>query len=257
MVNRLWHYHFGVGLVDTPNDFGFNGGRPSHPELLDSLASELIRSGWSIKHVQRLIVHSATYRQASQLNPASAKVDAGNRLLWRKSPQRLDAETLRDTLLALSGELDSSVGGPGFYEFTTYVRNSQFYDMHDVVGPSFQRRTIYRTWVRSARSQLLDVFDCPDPSTKTPQRAVTTTPLQALSLLNNSFVLRAADACAASIRTTAGDDVHNQVDQLFQRAFNRTPESGELTACEAMARQYGLAALCRVVFNSNEFVYVD
>jgi hypothetical protein len=257
MVNRLWHYHFGVGLVDTPNDFGFNGGRPSHPELLDWLASELIRSGWSVKHVQRLIVNSATFRQSSRLNPAAAKIDSGDRLLWRKSPQRLDAETLRDTLLALSGELDSSVGGPGFYEFTTYVRNSQFYEIQDAVGPSFLRRSLYRTWVRSARSQLLDVFDCPDPSTKTPQRAVTTTPLQALSLLNNSFVLRAADACALNIRKTAGEDVRKQVDYLFERAFNRSPDASELPACEAMVTKYGLPAMCRVVFNSSELLYVD
>jgi hypothetical protein len=257
MVNRLWHYHFGVGLVETPNDFGFNGGRPSHPELLDWLASELVRSGWSVKHVQRLIVNSATYRQSSQFSAAAAKIDAGNRLLWRKTPQRLDAETLRDTLLALSGELDTSLGGPGFYEFTTYVRNSQFYDMQDAVGASFQRRTIYRTWVRSARSQFLDVFDCPDPSTKAPQRAVTTTPLQALSLLNNSFVLRAADSCALSVRAEAGDDPDQQVSQLFERAFNRQPASEEQAACTALVRKHGLAALCRVIFNSNELLYVD
>ncbi len=257
LVNRLWHYHFGVGLVDTPNDFGFNGGRPSHPELLDWLAGELIHSGWSIKHVQRLIVNSDTYRQSSQLRAAAAKIDAGNRLLWRKSPQRLDAETLRDTLLALSGELDSSLGGPGFYEFTTFVRNSQFYELQDAVGPSFARRTIYRTWVRSARNQMLDVFDCPDPSTKAPQRAVTTTPLQALSLLNNSFVLRTAESCAMCIRSTAGNDVRQQVVGLFQRTFSRAPDGDELAACELMVREYGLAALCRVVFNSSELLYVD
>src|SRR5690606_22565939 len=113
-VNRLWHHHFGVGLVDTPNDFGFNGGRPSHPELLDWLASELIVSGWSIKHVQRLIVTSATYRQSSLPRAEALAVDADNRLLWRRSPQRLDAETLRDAILAASGELNPVLGGPGY-----------------------------------------------------------------------------------------------------------------------------------------------
>ena len=112
IVNRLWHYHFGVGLVDTPNDFGFNGGRPSHPELLDWLAGELVQSGWSLKHVQRLIVTSATYRQSSHVRADAAKVDAGNRLLWRKSPQRLEAETLRDALLSFSGELDRIAARP-------------------------------------------------------------------------------------------------------------------------------------------------
>ncbi len=257
MVNRLWHYHFGVGLVETPNDFGFNGGRPSHPELLDWLAGELVRSGWSIKHVQRLIVTSATYRQASHFRADAAKFDAGNRLLWRKSPQRLEAETLRDALLSFSGELDDSLHGPGFHEFTTFVRNSQFYVMRDAVGPSFNRRTIYRTWVRSARSQLLDVFDCPDPSTKTPQRAVTTTPLQALSLLNNAFVLRTADSFAERIQKEAGADKGRQVRTAFERVLNRTPDAEEQQACEAFVGEFGLSGLCRVMFNSNELLFVD
>lgn len=257
MVNRLWQHHFGVGLVETPNDFGFNGGRPSHPELLDWLAAELIRNDWSLKRLHRLIVTSQTYRQSSRLDERAATLDADNRLLWRKSPQRLDAETLRDTLLELAGLLDSSLEGPGFHEFTTYVHNSQFYDMRDAVGVTFNRRTIYRTWVRSARSQLLDVFDCPDPSTNTPHRAVTTTPLQALSLLNNSFVLRMADAFAARVEAEAGELPGLQVRQVFLRALARTPEQSEQTACEQLVREHGLAALCRVVFNSNELLYVD
>ncbi len=257
IVNRLWHYHFGVGLVDTPNDFGFNGGRPSHPELLDWLAHELMTHNWSLKHVHRLIVSSATYQQSSQWLPLAAKVDAGNRLLWRKSPQRLDAETLRDTLLAVSGALNERAGGPGFYEFTTFVHNSQFYTMRNGTGPTFDRRTIYRTWVRSARSQLLDAFDCPDPSTRAPQRAVTTTPLQALSLANNAFVLRMADTLAAQIKHEVGNDTTRQTQQVFRRALGRAPAADELTECVALVESHGLAALCRVVFNSNELLYVD
>ena len=257
MVNRLWHYHFGIGLVDTPNDFGFNGGRPSHPELLDWLAGEFIRSGFSIKHIQRLVVTSATYRQASHHRADAAKLDAGNRLLWRKSPMRLEAETLRDAMLQFSGRLDPSLHGPGFHEFTTFVRNSQFYDMRDPIGATFDRRTIYRTWVRSARSQLLDVFDCPDPSTKTPQRAVTTTPLQALSLLNNSFVLRTADDFAARIGREVGDDPRRQVNRMFEHALGRKPDVAETSACTELVAQHGLAALCRVIFNGNELLYVD
>lgn len=257
IVNRLWHYHFGVGLVDTPNDFGFNGGRPSHPELLDWLAGELIRSGWSLKHIQRLIVTSAAFRQSSQPRADAAQQDAGNRLLWRKSPQRLEAETLRDTLLQLAGALDPRTFGPGFYDFSTYVRNSQFYDMRDVEGPTFDRRTIYRTWVRSARSSMLDVFDCPDPSTKTPQRAVTTTPLQALSLLNNSFVFRTADRFAARVEREVGPDRQRQVAQVFRHTLGRTPDETESAACEPFVEQHGLAALCRVIFNGNELLFVD
>lgn len=257
IVNRLWHYHFGVGLVDTPNDFGFNGGRPSHPELLDWLARELLANRWSLKHVQRLIVTSATYRQSSRYRPDAARLDAANRLLWRKSPQRLEAETLRDALLQFAGKLDRTLHGPGFYEFTTFVRNSQFYDMRDPIGAAFQRRTIYRTWVRSARSQMLDVFDCPDPSTKTPQRAVTTTPLQALALLNNSFVLRMADCLAERVEAEAGSDRARQVHQVFWHVLSREPDATEAAACGVFVGEHGLAALCRVLFNGNELLYVD
>ena len=257
IVNRLWHYHFGTGIVDTPNDFGFNGGRPSHPELLDWLASELIRSGWSIKRLQRLLVTSNTYRQSSRVREDAARLDTGNRLLWRKSPQRLEAETLRDMLLATAGVLNRTMHGPGFYDFRTFISNSQFYELRDPIGATFQRRSIYRTWVRSGRSPFLDVFDCPDPSTKTPQRAVTTTPLQALALLNNSFVLRMADHCADGIRKDAGDNVGRQVDVLFHTVFGRAPDREEMQLCEELVHQHGLSALCRVVFNSNELLFVD
>jgi hypothetical protein len=257
IVNRLWHYHFGVGLVETPNDFGFNGGRPSHPELLDWLAAELIRSGWSLKHLQRILVLSATYRQSSLIRPDAQRVDAGNRLLWRKAPQRLEAETLRDWVLSLAGELNSTMQGPGFYDFTTFVSNSQFYELRDPNGPAFCRRSIYRTWVRSGRSPFLDVFDCPDPSTKTPQRAVTTTPLQALSLLNNSFVLRMADRFADRVVRDTGDDVDKQVQRVFALAFGRAPDEEERQACAALAREQGLSELCRVIYNGSELLYVD
>lgn len=257
IVNRLWHYHFGTGIVDTPNDLGFNGGRPSHPELLDWLASELIQIGWSLKRLQRLVITSSTYRQSSRVREDAARLDAGNRLLWRKSPQRLEAETLRDTLLAATGVLNETMHGPGFYDFKTFISNSQFYELRDPVGATFQRRSIYRTWVRSGRSPFLDVFDCPDPSTKSPQRAVTTTPLQALALLNNSFVLRMADQCADRIRKDVGEDANRQVDALFSRVFARSPDREESQLCQKLVGQHGLSALCRVLFNSNELLYVD
>jgi hypothetical protein len=257
IVNRLWHYHFGVGLVETPNDFGFNGGRPSHPQLLDWLARELIRSDWSLKHVQRIIVQSAAYRRSSRILEPGLKVDAANRLLWRKSPQRLEAEALRDTLLQLAGELQGTLYGPGFYDFETHIRNSQFYELRDPAGPTFQRKSIYRTWVRSGRSPFLDVFDCPDPSTKTPQRAVTTTPLQALSLLNNSFVLRVADQFADRVAREAGPEVGDQVHRAFDLALGRPPDAAEHQLCSALVREHGLHELCRVLCNSSELLYVD
>ncbi|MBI3865125.1 MAG: DUF1549 domain-containing protein, partial [Planctomycetia bacterium] len=291
IANRLWHYHFGVGLVDTPNDFGFNGARPTHPELLDWLASELmeptemttgaespgvnggrqtkratphapplLRGGvmaWSLKHLHRLIVNSATYRQASAVNPQAIKVDAGNRLLWRRSPQRLEAESLRDAMLVVAGEFNPQMGGQGFQDFRTFTFNSQFYEPIDPVGFEFNRRTVYRTWVRSGRNEFLDVFDCPDPSTTAPKRAVTTTPLQALALLNNSFTFRMAARMAARAERETNGDIESRITYLYRLAFNRVPAREELAAANRLAAEHGLGALCRVLFNSNEFLYVD
>ena len=257
IVNRIWHYHFGVGLVDTPNDFGFNGGRPTHPQLIDWLATELIRNDWNLKAIQRLIVNSATYRQSSRLRLEAYKVDAENRLLWRTTPRRLDAEQLRDAILAVSGELISTVGGPGFYDFTTYVHNTQFYEMVDPVGYSFNRRSLYRTWVRSGRNSLLDVFDCPDPSTKTPRRAITTTPLQALSLMNNAFLLRMCESLANRVSSEVGEDLEQQVKHVYELVYRRHPTDDEQQRAHSFAREHGLPALGRVLFNSNEFLYVD
>jgi hypothetical protein len=267
MANRLWQYHFGQGLVDTSSDLGFNGGRPSHSELLDWLAAELVRQKWSLKQLHRAIVLSATYRQASRYTApgqhAAAKVDAGNTLLWRKEPLRLEAETLRDAILSVAGALNDQQGGPGFQEFSTFVSNSQFYVMRDPVGASFDRRSLYRTWVLSARSRLLDAFDCPDPSTKTPKRAVTTTPLQALSLMNHSFVLRMSERYAERLEREVGrisnpsSKVEAQVNRAYELAYGRRPATEELAWTTAFAKDYGLPALCRVIFNSNEFLYVD
>ncbi|HLQ44122.1 MAG TPA: DUF1553 domain-containing protein, partial [Planctomycetaceae bacterium] len=257
MVNRLWQTHFGVGFVETPSDFGFNGGRPSHPELLDWLAAELMDHGWSLKHIHRLIVTSATYRQSSRPRVEAAKKDAGNRLLWRKSPQRLDAETVRDAVLAVSGELNPAVGGPGYHDFTTFIFNSQFYDIVDPVGQSFSRRSLYRTWVRSGRNPFLEVFDCPDPSTKTPRRAVTTTPLQALSLLNNSFMLRMSERLAERVKREAGEDVASQMRRAGLLIYGRSPTNEDVAAWREFVAAHGLPALARVLFNSNEFLYVD
>jgi hypothetical protein len=269
VVNRLWHHHFGVGIVDTPNDFGFSGGRPTHPELLDWLASELIAGnqqsasteqqshGWRLKHIHRVIVMSSTYRQSSRFNAAAARIDAGNRLLWRKTPMRLEAETLRDAVLAVAGELNPTMGGPSFQDFRTRTNNSQFYEPADPVGSAFQRRSIYRTWVRSGTSPFLDVFDCPDPSTTTPKRAVTTTPLQALSLLNDSFMLRMSQRLAERIEREVGPDATGAVRRAHELCFGRAAHADEASIGAAFMRVHELAAYCRVLFNSNEFVYVD
>ncbi|TWU06912.1 Planctomycete cytochrome C [Symmachiella macrocystis] len=257
IVNRVWHYHFGAGLVETPNDFGFNGARPSHPELIDWLAADLIEHGWSLKHLHRQILMSETYRQSSQRNPTAAAIDGNNRLLWRKSPTRLEAEDVRDAVLSIAGQLNPQIGGPGYHDFTTYVHNAQFYDMRDPVGASFNRRSLYRTWVRSGRNHFLDAFDCPDPSTKTPTRAVTTTPLQALAMMNNSFVLRMSDQLAARLTHEFGEAPADQIRGATRLAFGRLPADEEITVGAAFIQEHGLPAYCRVLFNSNEFLYVD
>jgi len=258
IVNRLWHYHFGVGLVDTPNDFGFNGGRPTHPELLDWLASRLVEQGWSLKRMHREIVLSATYRQASTRVDSAVERDADNRLLWRKTPQRLEAEAVRDTILTVAGQLNRAMGGDGFRDSTEVLRSGTFtYEPGDPEGPAFQRRSLYRAWIRGGRSGLLDTFDCPDPSTTAPRRALTTTPLQALALLNNSFVLRMADRFAERIAAEAPGEPEQQVAHAYQLAFGRAPTAEEQQRAAEVVRQVGLPVLTRAIFNSNEFLYVD
>ena len=257
IVNRVWHYHFGTGLVNTPNDFGANGGRPTHPQLLDWLAHELVRHNWSLKWLHRTIVSSATYRQNSHVNRRAADVDPENRLLWHMQPRRIEAEVLRDTILLVSGQLNSEIGGPGYHDFRSEMSSSQLYFPVAAIGSSFNRRTIYRTWVRSGRNLLLDVFDCPDPSTQTPERLVTITPLQSLSLMNNAFVLYMADHFAERLSSIAGDDINEQIKQAYLLAYGREPDAEETELAESFVQQQNLSAMCRVLFNSNEFLYVD
>ncbi len=204
MVNRLWHYHFGRGIVETPSDFGHNGGRPSHPELLDWLANELVRSGWSLKHVHRLILTSATYRQSSAPRPHGLKVDAGARLLWRFPPRRLEAEAIRDSMLAVSGVLDERMGGPGFSPFqpnTNYVR---VYRPKEEFGPAEWRRMVYMSKVRMEQDSVFGAFDCPDAGLIAPRRTQSTTAVQALGLFNSNFTEEQADLMAERCRREAG-----------------------------------------------------
>ena len=258
IVNRLWQYHFGNGLVTTSSDFGFNGGQPSHPELLDWLVGQFKNDGLRLKPLHRLIVTSATYRQASSADDVAQKVDAGNRLLWRKGPRRLEAEVIRDAVLSVSGKLNTTMGGPGFQDVKLVPNNgTTYYEPFDADGDEFFRRTIYRFTPRGGRSALLDTFDCPDPATAAPRRAVTTTPLQALSLLNNSFVLRMSNYCAARVHHDVGHDQAAQIQRTWQLLLGRSPDAAEVEASKKLVEQHGLAALCRGLFNVNEFVLVD
>jgi hypothetical protein len=257
MVNRVWHYHFGTGLVKNPNDFGFNGGTPSHPELLDWLAQEFIRGGWSLKKLHKLILMSQAYQQSSTYVPEAAEKDADNRLLWRYAPMRLPAEAVRDAMLAVSGQLNASMYGPSFRPFKI-VKNTGSYHSYEPVDsaePDQQRRTIYRMNVNSGGNPLLDALDCPVPSVKTPQRSVTTTPLQSLSLMNNPFVQRQAKALAERLSREA-PDTSSRVQRAFLLAFGRPAQAEELASAISLVGQHGLESFSWGLFNTSEFVYV-
>ncbi len=248
MANRVWHFHFGQGLVSTPNDFGVSGARPTHPELLDWLAVKFIESGWSVKALHRLIVTSATYRQSSAFNEKAAATDADNQLLWRFTPHRLEAEAVRDGMLAVSGQLNPAMGGPSFRPFTISEFNAAFYHLVDRAEPEFNRRTVYRVNVNSGKDPMLEAFDCPDPSVKTPRRGVTTTPLQALELMNNSFVQRQARHLAERAMQSPG----HAIESAYRLALGREPADGEM----ARAKERELFSVCWALLNSTEFMYV-
>ena len=258
IVNRAWHYHFGRGIVETPSDLGAGGGRPSHPELLDWLAGWFRRNGYSLKALHRLVVTSETWRQSSASRPAALARDSGNSLLWRFSPRRVEAEVLRDSILQVAGVLNTHRGGPGYEDVREQHFNAgRYYHPIEVKGAKFNRRTIYRFSPRGARDALLDTFDCPDPSTTSPRRAVTTTPLQALSLSNNPFVWRMADSFAARVRKEAGGEVLRQLELAWRLCLGRPPAEGELERGRQLVEKQGLSSLCRVLFNSSEFVLIE
>jgi hypothetical protein len=262
IVNRLWAHHFGAGLVPTPSDFGFQGGLPSHPELLDWLGLQLVRPdngmAWSLKRIQRLIVTSATYRQSSRSMPEAARIDADNRFLWRQLPRRLEAEAFRDAVLAVSGEIDLRMGGPGYRDFkVSSAGDNETYTVFDAVGGDFNRRSLYRTWLRTGTSPLLDVLDCPDPSVATPQRTVTSTPLQALALLNNRFMEHHAERFAERLKRAAPRGTPAQVRRAYDLSFARQPTDAELAFSQRFVAEHGLAQLCLVLLNTSEFSFVD
>lgn len=260
MVNRIWHYHFGRGIVASPNDFGYNGERPLHPELLDWLAAEFVRRRGSVKQMHRLILLSNTYRQSSKFSPAAAAKDADDRTLWRYPLRRLEGEAIRDSMLAISGQLNPQFGGPSFRPFTEVVDNAHIYSQVDPGTPEQNRRTVYRMNVQSAKSPLLETLDCPDPSTKAPRRNTTTTPLQALELMNNSFVLRQARYFASRVASTLGPGAvpAQQVDLAYKMALGRAPTQPEAarSANLVTTTTAGLETLCWSLFNMSEFEYV-
>ena len=256
IVNRLWQHQFGVGLVDTPNDFGKNGSPPSHPELLDWMASELVARGWSLKAVQRVILTSATWRQASTPRAAALAVDASCRLLWRFPPRRIEAEAIRDSILEVSGNLDRTAGGPSFFLHEVDRENVYHYHPKEEFGPAESRRMVYAFKVRMEQDGVFGAFDCPDGSLVMPKRSVSTTPLQALNLFNSRFMLRQSELFADRIRREAGDDREAQVWTAWNLAYHRRPDPGETVRAVQFVEVDGLPALCRAILNSNEFLFI-
>jgi hypothetical protein len=258
LVNRVWQHHFGRGIVDTPNDFGHMGSLPTHPELLDWLAFWFHDHGESLKELHRLLLTSSTYRQAATDNPEWALVDADNRFLWHMNRSRLDAESLRDSILFVSGRLDRTMGGPSDQQFFFKDDHSPIYDYarFDVDSPQGRRRCVYRFVVRSVPDPFLETLDCPDPSLLAPKRSTTLTALQALALLNDPFVLRQAECFAARL-AKSGRRLPDQVKVACQLVFSRPPSSQEAPQMFDYAQKHGLTNLCRVLLNTSEFMFVD
>lgn len=281
LANRLWHYHFGTGIVDTPSDFGYMGGRPTHPELLDFLALKLKQNEWRLKELHRLIMTSQTWMQSSEYRADAAKVDGDARLLWRFPPRRLSAEEVRDTILSVAGQLershafernvqkfeedsqsgiseDSPVpdGGPGFRLYRFLQDNVCTYLPLDEHGPETYRRAVYHQNARASVIDLMTDFDQPDCTFSAPRRAETTTPLQALTMLNHSFTLDMARALAERLQTDAGDDQDAQIRRVYELCYSRQPTDNEGAACRELVDNHGLTALCRVLLNTSEMIYV-
>jgi len=254
LANRLWHYHFGTGIVDTPNDFGFMGGRPTHPKLLDWLAQQLHANSWHVKPLHKLIVTSQTYRQASGFRAKAASVDGQARFLWRYPPRRLSAEEIRDTMLQVAGKLNPKMGGPGFRLYHYWQDNVATYVPRDQYGPETYRRSVYHQNARAAPVDLMAEFDTPDCAFSAPRRAATTTPLQALTLMNHSFTI---DMAAAIANRVQQDDPAAKVRQIYDLLYSRPCDDVEFALAEQFIEKYGLNAFCRALLNTNEFVYID
>jgi hypothetical protein len=261
MVNRLWQHHFGEGIVRTPSNFGTTGDAPSHPELLDWLALELVERGWSLKQMHRLMLTSEVYQMASDDIAANLAIDPENRLFWRMPRQRLDAETIRDAMLAAAGTLDRTVGGPCVYPYINpdlfQSSTKRTWPGKPDSDPSTWRRSLYVYSKRSIRYPLFETFDQPNLVNSCDRRNRSTIAPQALLLMNNSFVMEHARHFAARLEREAGSKPEAQIDRAWQIALGRAPNGGERADALKYLQQSeeGLAGLCHALFNLNEFVY--
>jgi len=279
MVNRIWHHHFGRGIVATPSNFGAMGTPPTHPELLDWLATEFVREGWSWKRMHRLILTSRTYQMASAYgHERNVEIDPDNRFLWRFPVRRLEGEIIRDAILSASGQLNTEAGGPAFFPA---VPPSVHEDAKKVgkwvltkEEPATWRRSIYSYWKRALKFPMFEVFDQPDTMVTCERRNTTTVPTQALTMMNNEFVLLQSRYLATRVRATAGEDPEDdpRVRALYRLALSREPDAKEISTTRAFLsrqrsyhagagsadpRYEALVDLCNVVLNLNEFLYIN
>jgi hypothetical protein len=263
MVNRIWQYHFGQGLVETANDLGVNGSRPSHPELLDWLAGEFIRGGWRLKPLHRLIVSSSTYQQASRGRDSRLGMakDSRNRLLWRFARRRLSAEEVFDSLLLIAGRLNTAMGGPSVIppvdpDLVKLLYAPAQWSVTPAL-PEHDRRTIYLTAKRNLRLPFLETFDQPDGQTSCPRRQSSTHALQALELLNGKRSNALAEAFLQRLRREVGDDAGRQVERAFLLAAGRPPTAKEKELCVSFLNKQPAKEFALAVFNLNAFLYID
>jgi hypothetical protein len=261
IVNRVWQHHFGEGLVRTPSDFGVMGEKPTHPELLDWLANWFMDNGWSIKKLHRLIMTSSTYRMSKQWNAEYGENDPEVRLLWRLPFQRLEVEAIRDSVLAVSGQLNTKMFGPSMYPHIPPAAMEGSSDPGKIWKESDEReasrRTVYAFIKRSMVVPMLEVLDLCDSTRTTARRQNTSVPTQALTLFNGDFVNRQSQHLANRLRREAGQDALKQIDLAYRLALARPPNASETKAMLDFLQRESLEQMCRVIFNLNEFAYVD
>jgi hypothetical protein len=272
MINRVWRWHFGTGLVRSVDNFGLIGEKPTHPELLDWLAAEFVKDGWSLKKMHRRIMLSATYQMSSSHDAKAATADPDNRLLWRANVRRLEAEAIRDSLLATGGLLDRTPGGPAL----THVKNRDYLFDHtskDKTTYASDRRSVYLPVIRNNLYDVFQLFDAPDAAVPNGDRATTTVPTQALFFMNSDLATRAADALAGRLLAKVDLDDVGRVRLLFALAYGRPPTDQEVKhvtagvaafekefATEpdaAKRRRKAWAAVCQAVLAGNEFIYIQ
>lgn len=288
MVNRIWQYHFGRGIVATPSDFGSRGERPTHPELLDWLADEFVRHDWSIKYLHRLILSSSAYQEASAYREAAAQIDPEDKLLWRFPRQRLEGEVIRDSALAVAGRLNLKMGGPSvFPELPDGMPTPAGGWKVNAQTDERDRRSVYIFVRRNTRYPMFDAFDEPDPHESCSRRNVTTSPVQALTLLNSRLTLEWAQSFAGRVLESAGPDPDQQIETAFRLAYCRKPDREEMKTvrkffqthreiiAERASKGEGLALppkmpdgadtvhaatlvdFCHTLMNMDEFVYLN